>query len=81
MKPGSKQWEKQIRMFFFVSRGLAALGILLLLLQQLTGVYLFATFFNIIGFGSLGTFFLLAAFAPIHEMPRWENIFPELRKK
>jgi hypothetical protein len=81
MKPGSKALEKQIRKFYFVSRGMAALAILLLLLQQLIGMNLHASFFGILGFGSLGVFYILAAFSPVYENPRWELVFPELRKK
>ena len=80
MKPGTKTLEKQIRKFYFVSRVIAALAVLLLLLQQLTGMYLYASFFGIIGFGSLGIFYILAAFAPVYEKPRWELVFPELIK-
>ena len=81
MKAGTKEWAKRINTLFFVSRGVAALAIVLLLLQQFTEVYLFATFFGVIGFGFLGIFFFLAGFAPLHEMPRWEIVFPELRKR
>lgn len=80
MKPGTKAWAKMIRKFFFVSRGVAALAIILLLFQQVTGLHLFAAFFGVLGFGFLGVFFFLAAFAPIHESPSWECVFPELRK-
>lgn len=81
MKPGSKAWTKMIAKFFFVSRGIAAFAIILLLFQQITGMHLFAAFFGVLGFGFLGVFSVLAAFAPIHESPRWEIVFPELRKK
>ena len=81
MKPGTKEWAKRINTLFFVSRGVAALTIILLLLQQLAGIYLYANSFGVIGFGFLGIFFFLAGFAPLQEMPRWEIVFPELRKR
>jgi len=81
MKPGSKAWAKLIRKYFFIARGLAALSILLLLFQQLADTHLYASFFGVMGFLSLGIFYVLAAFSPIHEQPAWEIVFPELRKK
>lgn len=80
MKPGSKAWEKQIRRNFFVTRGVCALAMLLLLVQQIMQINLYANIIGLIGFGSLGLFFLLAAFSPIYENPRWDFVFPELKK-
>ena len=81
MKPGTKEWAKRINTLFFVSRGFAALTIILLLLQQLTGIYLFANSFVVIRYAFIGIYFYLPDLAPVHEMPRWEIVFPELRKR
>lgn len=81
MKPGSKAWEKMIRRYFFVTRGVCALALILLLVQQIMQINLYANLIGLIGFGSLGLFFLLSAFSPIYENPRWEIVFPELRNK
>ena len=84
MKPGTKKWARMIRNFFFLSRGICAVAILLIVLAKITDIGILEQLtpaIGAIGFGLIGLYAFMAAFAPIHEMPNWEIVFPELRKK
>jgi len=85
MRPGSKGWIHFMKKIYCFSEGLLILSVVVKFLfwqmpelkspfmVSITNVFLMVGVFN------LAIVHVLAMFEPIHQQPRWDLVYPELR--
>lgn len=75
MRPGSKKWKKFMAKLYGWGASVVILGALFKI-QHWPG----ANVMLIVGLGTEAVIFFFSAFEPLHEDPKWELVYPELKQ-